>query len=141
MLLRPSLPIFRARSNTLRRFRKAEWFLWFPWPCDEKRPKHAAGRIFSDTGKALKPHYKTVRGSKKIAQVYMDWYAGLVDAGNPPRDVISQTELQDLAHLEGKAAAFRYKLLARASAGSVVQPGPLSFAVGGDGALNLSRRV
>jgi hypothetical protein len=79
------------------------------------------------TGKAPKPHYKTMRGSKKIAQAYMDWYADLVRAGNPPRDVISQTELQDLAHLESKAVAFREKLLGRVSAGGVVQPGPLSL--------------
>jgi hypothetical protein len=80
-----------------------------------------------DTGKA-RIHYKTIRPSRKAAQVYLDWYSGLLAAGEAPKTV-SQTELQDLAALERKAAnlaaTLREKLLARVVAGGRVQPGLL----------------
>ena len=73
------------------------------------------------------PHYKTIRGSKKDAQAYLDWYTSLVVAGNAPRETVSQSELRDLAALERKAAAFREKLLARTDAGGKAEPGALAL--------------
>jgi hypothetical protein len=35
-------------------------------------------------GRGSKPHYKTVGPARKDAQAYIDWYVGLVAAGNAP---------------------------------------------------------
>jgi|SRR5665213_1029180 len=78
------------------------------------------------TGRLLL-HTKAIRGAKKTAQAYIDWYVSLMAAGCAPKDVIAQGELQDLAALERKAAAFRAKLLGRVAAGGIVEPGALSF--------------
>jgi hypothetical protein len=78
------------------------------------------------TGK-VRNHYKTIRGSRGEAVVYLEWYSGLIAAGVPPQDVITQSELQDLAELERTASAFREKLLVRMQVGARVQPGPRSL--------------
>ena len=81
------------------------------------------------TGKA-RNHFEPIRGSKREAQAYLDWYAGLVADGEPPKETVSHTELQDLAALERKAAKLRKKLLARVESGGRVEPGPLSLTRG-----------
>lgn len=75
------------------------------------------------TGKP-RNYYKTVRGAKKEAVAFLEWYNGLVAAGIAPADVISQGELQELAALDRRAAELREELLARVDAGAIVQPGP-----------------
>lgn len=72
-------------------------------------------------------HYRTVGPARKDAQAYIDWYVGLVAGGNTPLDIITQSELRNLAAIERKAFDSRAKLLARVNAGAKVQPGPLSL--------------
>lgn len=78
------------------------------------------------TGKQLY-HRKSLHGPKINARAYRDWYVGLVVAGEPPKETVSQSELKELGDLELKAAAFKGKLLARVHAGAKVQPGPRSL--------------
>jgi hypothetical protein len=78
------------------------------------------------TGKQLY-HRKPIRGPKMNARSYRDWYAGLIAAGEPPKETVSQAELEGLRDLESKAAEFKEKLLARVLAGGKVQPGPRSL--------------
>jgi len=78
------------------------------------------------TGK-IRYHYKSINGPKRDAQAYFDWYAGLMAAGQAPRETISQSELQELAHLQAKATQFKEKLLAKVESGARVQPGPLTL--------------
>jgi hypothetical protein len=78
------------------------------------------------TGKQLY-HRKPIRGPKMNARAYRDWYAGLIAAGEPPKETVSQAELNELGDLELKAAQFKEKLFARVRAGGKVQPGPRSL--------------
>jgi hypothetical protein len=79
---------------------------------------------FRDSAGKASTHYKTVLGSKKAAQSYLDWYSGLVAAGDAP-ETVSQAALQELAALDRKAAKFRENLLLRLAAGGRVEPGTL----------------
>ena len=72
-------------------------------------------------------HRKSIRGPKRDAQAYRDWYADLMFAGQAPRETVSQSELQELAHLQAKATQFKEKLLAKVASGAKVQPGPLTL--------------
>ncbi len=72
-------------------------------------------------------HRKPIRGPKMNARAYRDWYARLMAAGVPPKETVSQSELNELGNLELKAAAFKEKLLARMHAGAKVEPGPRSL--------------
>jgi hypothetical protein len=90
--------------------------------------EHVRVRVGRDpaTGKT-RYHFKSIYGSAEEARAYVNWYAGLVAAGEAS-ETVSQSELQDLAELERRAAGFREKLLARVEAGGRVEPGPLSLA-------------
>ncbi len=72
-------------------------------------------------------HYKSIHGPRKDAQVYLDWYAAQVAAGETPKETIAQWELKQLSELELKAAQFKERLLAKVESGARVQPGPLSL--------------
>ena len=50
-------------------------------------------------------HRKSIHGPKRDAQAYRDWYADLMFAGQAPTETISQSELQELAHLQAQRAA------------------------------------
>jgi hypothetical protein len=76
----------------------------------------------SATGKP-RFHRKPIRGPKMNARAYRDWYVGLLAAGDPPKETVSQAELKELSDLEWKAAAFKEKLLARVQAGAKIEPG------------------
>jgi hypothetical protein len=72
-------------------------------------------------------HRKSIHGLKREAQAYLDWYAGLVAAGETPKETIAQWELKSLADLQAKAQEFKQKLLAKVESGTRVQPGPLTL--------------
>ena len=72
-------------------------------------------------------HRKSIRGPKRDAQAYLDWYSGLMVSGQAPTETISQTELQELAHLQAKATQFMEKLLVKVESGARVQPGPFTL--------------
>ena len=78
----------------------------------------------------MRYHYKSIHGPKRDAQAYRDWYAGLMASGHPPAETVSQSELQELAHLQAKATQFKEKLLAKMENGAKVQPSPLTLANG-----------
>ena len=80
----------------------------------------------SETRK-VRYHYKSIHGPKRDAQAYLDWYAELMAAGQAPTETISQSELQELAHLQAKATQFKEKLLAKVASGAKVQPGALTL--------------
>jgi hypothetical protein len=108
----PPVPL-QARSNrgTITNCGTLQWAVDLPVGRDPESGK-------------IRQHYKAIRGPKKAAEAYLDWYAGLVAGGEAP-ETVSQSELQDLATLERRAAEFPAKLLARVKAGERVEPGPL----------------
>jgi len=83
----------------------------------------------SSENRKLVRHEKTIRGTKKEAQLYGGWVKSLANAGQFSKSAgtISQAELKELHALQAKADRFRYKLKAAVRAGSKVEPGALNL--------------
>lgn len=78
-----------------------------------------------DPAGKLLHHGKTLSGSKKNAQAYVDWITSMVAASESVTATVSQSELRKLHALQAKADWFREKLEAAMRAGAKVEPGPL----------------
>jgi len=78
------------------------------------------------TGKQVN-HWKSLRGSKRDAQLYVDWFTGLLNSGQAITATVSQSELRMLESLQRKADQFRATLQAAVRDGAIVEPGVLEL--------------